>query len=95
MQQERVEVGRGTDKIYGWNWEDWLGDDVILTSSWDLTGPDAEVSLHDASATTTAAQCWVLVSEDAIPGKEYKATNTITTDTTGETERFDLILVVV
>lgn len=64
------------------DWSDWLSDDTIASSTWEITGgadspPALTVDSNDHDDTTTTA--WLLGGE---AGVDYLATNQIVTDST-------------
>lgn len=59
---------------------DWAGDLVsenIATSTWAYVGDDIALDLHDLSISGTKTTVWL---GGGTVGKQYKITNTITTD---------------
>ena len=75
---------------YSLDWSDWLDADTILTSAWAVTGPDVLLVEESDSNSTTAT---TVVLSGGTVGKNYTATNTITTAAGWTDERSIAILV--
>jgi len=61
---------------YGINWAAWLGVDTIVDSTWEVTGPDADLVIDSESESTTVTVVWL---SGGTTGAKYTVTNHITT----------------
>ena len=61
---------------YSVDWAAWLGADTIATSTWIVTGPDADLVVDSDSNSTTATTVWL---SGGTVFRTYTVTNRITT----------------
>ncbi len=69
---------------YGINWESWLGVDTIVTSTWSVSGPDADLVIDSESESATVTALWL---SGGTTGAKYIVTNHIVTAAGREDDR--------
>ncbi len=70
------------EKDWSKDWSTWLDGDVIQTSAWAVSGPDASLVITNDTNSTTLATVWL---DGGTEGMTYRVENTIVTQA-GRTE---------